>query len=79
MLAETLRGRLPYRGRTLRVLVDADVGVPPPVLAFLVNLAFSEEARVQPAVWLGVARQFDPGENRTPSRRASVIDALTVD
>jgi len=59
-LTEPLGRFGPDRGRPFRLLVDADVGVEPPGLAFLVDFAFAdEEARIQPAIRLRFSRQLD--------------------
>jgi hypothetical protein len=60
-------------------LVDADEGVDPPLLRFLVNLALAhDEARVQPAVAVVLSQQFEPRDDRAPRPRP-LLDALPVD
>jgi len=70
---------VPQRRRALRLLVDADVDVEPPVLALLVDLALAdEEARVEPTVRLCLGRQLDPGEDGAPVHRSILLDALAA-
>src|SRR4029453_11757312 len=76
---ERLRWRLPDPGRMLGDLVDADEGVDPPLLRFLVDLTLAhDEARVQPAVAVVLSQQFEPRDDRAPRPRP-LLDALPVD
>ena len=74
-----LRRRLPDPGRMFGDLVDADEGVDPPLLRFLVDLALAhDEARVQPAVAVVLRQQFEPRDDRSAPPRL-LLDALPVD
>jgi hypothetical protein len=60
-------------------LVDADEGMDPPLLRFLVDLALAhDEARVQPAVAVVLRQQFEPRDDRS-ARPRLLLDALPVD
>jgi hypothetical protein len=59
-------------------LVDARVGLHPPRLRLLVDLALADdEGRVQPPVAFVVAEELDPGEDGPePAARGRFLDAL---
>src|SRR5205823_13108560 len=64
--------------RVLSHLVDADVGLHPPLVRLLVDLALPhDEAGVQPTVVLMVAEQLHAGEDRAPHTAGGfLLDAL---
>src|SRR4051812_38496331 len=67
------------RRPALGELVEADVGIEPPLVALLVDLALrNDEARVQPSIRRGLGRELHAGEDRAPAR-VLLLHALAVD